>query len=138
MADASALIGVDWGTTSLRAYQMGADGEVLAVREGGPGVLQVEPGGFADALQAMVGDWRRPGLNLMLSGMVGSRQGWHEVPYLPVPASAADLAGALVRHPDDPLVYIVPGLAWRPASGAPDVMRGEETQIVGAARGLTG
>jgi 2-dehydro-3-deoxygalactonokinase len=66
--------------------------------------------------------------------MVGSRQGWVEAPYLPCPAGAADLATATVRVPFADAaarVRLVPGLAARDAAGVPEVMRGEETKIVG-------
>lgn len=128
----TALIGVDWGTTSLRAYRMASDGRVLERTERDLGILKVEDAAFAKALDRVVGAWRSPSLPLILSGMIGSRQGWIEVPYLELPAKAADIAAALVRHPDDPAIHVVPGLAYDPKNLAPDVMRGEETQIIGA------
>ena len=79
----------------------------------------------------MIGGWRRPGMPVLLSGMIGSRQGWIEVPYAGLPASLDDVAGALLQHPDDPSLHLVPGLALDRADQAPDVMRGEETQIFG-------
>jgi 2-dehydro-3-deoxygalactonokinase len=131
----AALIGLDWGTTSLRAYRVGRDGAVLDRRSREAGILKVERGDFAGALAAAAGDWLRaePGLPVVAAGMVGSRQGWREVPYVPCPAGLAELAGALatVAGPDGRTVWLVPGLAHA-AAGFPDVMRGEETQILGA------
>jgi len=63
--------------------------------------------------------------------MIGSRQGWIEAPYRDCPAGVDAIANALTRVPDTPLL-IVPGLIVRDAAGVPDVMRGEETQIIGA------
>lgn len=127
----TALIGVDWGTSSLRAYRLDADGQVIEAKNAAKGILHVDDNAFAEALDELTGPWRRPGLPVILSGMIGSRQGWIEVPYIDVPASLDDIAGGLLRHPDNPSVHIAPGLAFDPPGAAPDVMRGEETQIVG-------
>ncbi len=129
------MIGVDWGTSSVRAYRLGANGAVEERREAGRGILQVEAGGFADALRDLAGDWIAAGeTRVLLSGMVGSRQGWVEAPYVPCPAGLADLAAGLVPVPfEGAEVLLVPGLSAEDAHGVPEVMRGEETQIVGAA-----
>jgi 2-dehydro-3-deoxygalactonokinase len=125
------LIGLDWGTTSCRAYLIGADGAVLERVTDGPGILRVENGGFGAALDAMTGGWSA-GLPVVLSGMIGSRQGWREAPYATCPAAADDLVKALVTidHIRRP-VSLVPGLSTENDT-MPDVMRGEETQILGA------
>lgn len=129
-----ALIGIDWGTTSLRAYLMDARGTVLDVRSAPMGVMQVEPGGFDAVFEAEIGPWldTAPDLPVLASGMVGGRQGWVEVPYAACPVAPGTLADAL--HPiltaRGRRLRIVPGLV---AEGAfPDVMRGEETEILGA------
>ncbi len=124
------LIGLDWGTTSCRAYLIGADGAVLARVAGGPGILKVENGAFGAALDAMIGGW--PKLPVILSGMIGSRQGWHEAPYARCPASADEIVKALARiaHAGQ-TISLVPGLSTE-NDAMPDVMRGEETQIFGA------
>ncbi len=128
----TALIGVDWGTSTLRAYRLDAEGDILESVQEDKGILQVEGDAFAETLEAAIGAWRGDETPVILSGMIGSRQGWLEVPYLDVPASLDDIANALVGHPNDPTIYFVPGLAQDTAGQAPDVMRGEETQIVGA------
>ena len=64
--------------------------------------------------------------------MIGSRQGWKEAPYLPCPAGPAELAGALVDIGFDwARVKLVPGLSGIDESGVAEVMRGEETQVLG-------
>ena len=126
------LIGVDWGTSSCRAYLMDAAGRILASKSTDKGIMQVKGGAFAETLNALIGGWRHPGLPVILSGMIGSRQGWIEAPYVTVPASFDEIAKALVRHPEDGDIHIAPGLAQDVAGQAPDVMRGEETQIIGA------
>jgi 2-dehydro-3-deoxygalactonokinase len=123
------LIGLDWGTSSLRAYLYDTDGNVVAARRRAWGIRQLPEGGYAAALQAITADW--PRCSVLASGMVGSRQGWLEVPYVEVPADAAAIArgakrvDACATH----ALWILPGL--RQLSPA-NVMRGEETQIVGA------
>lgn len=136
--DETALIGVDWGTSAFRAYRLSASGRVLESRHTAKGILNVENGAFAETLEAMLENWRKPGLPVILSGMIGSRQGWIEVPYLTLPTTEDDLATALLQHPEDPDVHIVPGLALDNERHAPDVMRGEETQIFGIVQGHDG
>lgn len=127
---AAALIAIDWGTTSARAYRMDASGDVLASRSAPCGIQAVQDGRFGDALAGLLGDWRDESLPRMACGMIGSRQGWIEAPYVHCPVPLADLAAGIVRTPDGGLA-VVPGVRTRDAYGVPDVMRGEETQIVG-------
>lgn len=128
------MIGVDWGTSSFRAYRLAADGAVLERREAARGILQVEAGRFADVLRDAVGDWIAAGeRRVLLSGMVGSRQGWVEVPYVPCPAGLAELAAGLASVPfEGAEVLLVPGMSAEGPEGVPEVMRGEETQVLGA------
>jgi 2-dehydro-3-deoxygalactonokinase len=127
------MIGVDWGTSSFRAYRMAADGRVIDKTSSPTGILFVEAGRFADVLRRAILPWVNAGeRHVLLSGMIGSRQGWVEAPYLPCPAGAADLAGATIPVPfDGAEVRLVPGVTCEDA-GVPEVMRGEETQIIGA------
>lgn len=125
------MLAVDWGTSSFRAYRM-ADGEVRDKREAPMGILQVAGGDFAGVFEAQVGDWLEAGeAPVIMSGMIGSRQGWVEAPYVECPAGTGELAMGLcpVRWRDRQ-AWIVPGLVDR-SGGVPDVMRGEETQLVG-------
>ena len=140
--DEAALIGLDWGTSSLRAYRVGSSG-ILERRALDAGILKVADGDFAAVLATAVGDWlaAEPDVPLVAAGMIGSRQGWREVPYVPCPAGLDELATGLVTVAarNGRVVHLVPGLL-RPAAGDafPDVMRGEETQIMGAlAAGMT-
>ncbi|MCK8787216.1 2-dehydro-3-deoxygalactonokinase [Roseomonas sp. NAR14] len=137
--DAPRLIALDWGTTALRAFLLGAGGRVLDRRAAPRGLLQVPPGGFAAVLAEILGDWRRPGLPALAAGMVGSAQGWREVPYHRGPAGLADLAAGLLPVPEkgpegEAVLRIVPGilLDGAPPEVMPEVMRGEETQVMGA------
>ena len=127
------MIGIDWGTSSARAFRLARDGAVLERRETSLGILRVPPGGFAEVLQGLAGDWIAAGEDrVLLSGMVGSRQGWLEAPYLPCPAGIDALAGALVPVPfQGATVRLVPGLSAEDGSCVPEVMRGEEMQVMG-------
>jgi 2-dehydro-3-deoxygalactonokinase len=122
-----AFIAVDWGTSNRRAWRIGTGGVVEQSFADGIGVLEVVAGAF-DAeiarLRAVLGD-----LPMLLGGMVGSDRGWREVPYVPCPAGTADLAQGILWIDDR--TGIVPGVS-QDRRDAPDVMRGEETQIMGA------
>jgi len=135
MAPPPKLIGLDWGTTSLRTFLIADDGRVLDRRDSAAGILNVADGGFEATLASETGPWRhRHGaLPLLACGMIGSRQGWHEVAYCRCPAGREQLAAGLasVDTSAGPL-HIVPGVDVAGADGVPDVMRGEETQIMGA------
>ncbi len=126
----TALIAVDWGTTSARAYRLDDRGEVCDARAAPLGIQQVK-GGYPDALAALLGDWSSDTAPRLACGMIGSRQGWIEAPYVDCPAPVDALARGIVRTQDGALA-IVPGLVCRGMDGMPDVMRGEETQIAGA------
>jgi len=127
----AALIGIDWGTTAARAYLFDGAGALLEHRAAPLGISKVADGAYLDALATLLGDWCTHSVPRIACGMIGSRQGWIEAPYLRCPASLAELAAALATTPDAAL-RIVPGLLAQDSGGIPDVMRGEETQLLGA------
>ena len=131
---AAALIAIDWGTTSARAYRLDAQGEILDRRSAPLGVQQVIPGGFPAALKRLLGDGVDADVPLLACGMIGSRQGWIEAPYVHCPARPEEIAANL-SWVDGTRLAIVPGLICHDADGVPDVMRGEETQILGTLDG---
>jgi 2-dehydro-3-deoxygalactonokinase len=128
------LVALDWGTSVLRAYLLGDGGVVLEERRKPWGIMYLPEGGFVGALQGIAGDWRAsaPGLSMIACGMVGSAQGLREAPYIACPAGEDALASALVAVDVSPgsRLHIVPGV--KRDGERPDVMRGEETQLVGA------
>lgn len=133
------LIGIDWGTTSCRAFLLDGRGRPIDERLDGRGTLALTDGGgdaFDAELVRLCADWSRDAtLPMIACGMVGSAQGWIEAPYVAVPTSAQRGLGALttVASTLGPLA-IVPGLsAASHATGWADVLRGEETQLVGVA-----
>ena len=138
------MIALDWGLSSFRAFRLDAAGAMLAQRSAPAGVLTITDGGFEAALVAQLGDWLDAGTAggldgrsdsgpIIAAGMISSRQGWVEAPYVACPAGVAELAGRLTRHKlaRGGAIWFVPGAQWSD-DGAIDVMRGEETQIVGA------
>ena len=130
------LIALDWGTSNLRANLLGADGRVLDTRNAAAGVMAVQERRFAEALLGLCGDWlaAHRGCACIASGMIGSRQGWVEAPYLECPAGPTQAARQLtaVEFGDGHRLHIVPGLRCVGSDGQTDVMRGEETQLWGA------
>ena len=127
------MIAIDWGTTNFRAFRL--EGGTIQDRfDSGPGILSVPPDGFPNALRNAVAPWLAAGeTRILMSGMVGSRQGWVEAPYLPCPADPAALAHALTTIPFEGAdLRLVPGLSARDKDGVPEVMRGEEVQILGS------
>ena len=123
-----AFLAVDWGTTNRRVYAIDADGRVLETERDDQGLLATPPEAFADEV---AGIRRRFGdVPVLCAGMVGSVRGWVEVPYVDCPAGIEQLAAHL--HWIEPgRTAIVPGLATRDPD-RPDVMRGEEVQLLGA------
>lgn len=150
----SALIGLDWGTSSLRAFCYDVHGQVVERRHSPHGITRLPAAGeegFVQALAAIAGDWMVavPHAPIVACGMVGSAQGWKEAAYVALPAGADRLGllgqkvfleGMAAHLPQlsadawaQRTLTILPGLIERgPAPVLPNVMRGEETQIFGA------
>jgi 2-dehydro-3-deoxygalactonokinase len=129
------MIGIDWGTTSFRAFRIAGDGTIRDRRASPRGIMNVPDGRFGETLREEIGPWLAGGeTQVLLSGMIGSRQGWKEAPYVPCPAGAAELAAGLTDIGFDwAKVKLVPGLSGHDESGVAEVMRGEETQVIGLA-----
>lgn len=128
------LVAVDWGTTHRRAYAVGHDSQCLAQYEDDTGALAAQ-GRFGPALRAALDALGVVPQRIVLSGMVGSALGWHAVPYVGPEVGLRQLRHHLWPVPDSdglPATFIVPGYCVRRAQGCPDVMRGEETQLLGA------
>ena len=135
-----ALIGIDWGSSRLRAFQFGADGQVQKTATSERGVATIGDGSFDQVLTSVLEGWAK-GLPLLMCGMVGSRQGWLEVPYSACPVRLDELAhsiGSVDTTAGE--AWILGGVSTTTEGAAPatqdrpllfDVMRGEETQIAG-------
>jgi 2-dehydro-3-deoxygalactonokinase len=130
MSGASFIAG-DWGTSRLRLNLCDANGSVLDSRSG-PGAAEVD-GGFADVFDSLTSQWEQDHglLRAVLCGMVGSSIGWIQTPYVACPAIPEQIVGACAALRGG-RIRIVPGLSCRNRFDAPDFLRGEETQILGA------
>jgi 2-dehydro-3-deoxygalactonokinase len=133
MRDPIACIAIDWGTSNRRAWALGIDGRMVAARNDDQGLLAIAGRDFAGSLWKFAGDWLDGRPPIIMAGMIGSRAGWREVPYLETPADLMTLGRQLmpIEGFDGLHVRIVPGVA-RVAGDSADVMRGEECQMLGA------
>jgi 2-dehydro-3-deoxygalactonokinase len=126
------FVAVDWGTSSFRAWLMSADGIPLLESRSSEGMLHCATSGFAPVLRRhldVLG--ASSALPVLICGMAGARQGWVEAPYLATPTRLDTLHERAVRVDAPSDIRILPGIAQ--SDGAcPDVMRGEETQLLGA------
>ena len=126
---------VDWGTTTLRASLVLRSEIVMSTTEVPRGIQVIAPNTFEDELVSVIGDWLNEygTLPVVAFGMVTSRNGWIEVPYVSCPADASNLAKGTIQHslPNGSSLIFLPGLTDPARTPFPDVMRGEETQIIG-------
>jgi 2-dehydro-3-deoxygalactonokinase len=130
---AAVFIAVDWGTTSFRAYQVDTQGEVLAEVSAAEGILAVINGDFDAALEKHISAWPKA-LPILAAGMITSRQGWIERPYVECPADASAMSKSLFQHQmkSGRVVYFSTGLHFNSPTLGHDVMRSEETQVFGS------
>ncbi|MGW8194570.1 MAG: 2-dehydro-3-deoxygalactonokinase, partial [Desulforhopalus sp.] len=130
------LIAVDWGTSSLRAHLLNDSGEILSATKSDRGILHVKKNQFGQVLEEQLKklDGETEKTPVILSGMITSKSGWVETPYVECPASCSQLADRVILHRDDKLgqLWFVPGLSQ--FTPQPDVIRGEETQMAGLAQ----
>lgn len=127
------FISLDWGTTSFRAYEVSGDGKVSNEIAAPEGILAVNDGAFESVLESHIGNWDKT-LPVVASGMITSRQGWVECPYTECPAGASDLAKTITRKitASNRAVHFITGLHYNSPSITHDVIRGEETQVIGS------
>jgi 2-dehydro-3-deoxygalactonokinase len=132
MGEAKQRIIVDWGTSSFRAYRFGPDCEITEQHQAAAGILTVEDKAFEAVLAREIGPWLTPQSEVLLSGMITSRNGWIETPYVEAPATLAQLSSGarVIRAANGMLLRFLPGVCMNGAS--PDVMRGEEIQVFGS------
>jgi 2-dehydro-3-deoxygalactonokinase len=127
-----AYVAVDWGTSSFRLWLVDRSGDILGERRSQEGMMAAGKLGFPAVLQShldAVG--AANGLPVIVCGMAGARQGWVEAGYVDTPAPLASILKHAVAVPgQDRDIRILPGIAQRDPM-APDVMRGEETQLLG-------
>ena len=129
----AAYVAVDWGTSSFRLWLVDRAGDILGERRSHEGMMAAGKPGFATVLQShLEAVGAAPGLPVIVCGMAGARGGWVEAGYVDTPARLASILKHAVTVPgQDRDIRILPGIAQRDRK-APDVMRGEETQLLGA------
>jgi 2-dehydro-3-deoxygalactonokinase len=130
---APAFVAGDWGTSHLRLNLCDEQGRVLETRDG-PGI-NAAGGNIPATFFLLVRGWDEAhgALPAVLCGMAGSTIGWRETPYLPCPVLPEAIAIQALRfEAQGRTIAIAPGLSCINRLGGPDVMRGEETQILGA------
>jgi len=131
MTDIHAIL-VDWGTSNLRLWAVSATGAVLSERRSDKGMSKLTPDAFAPVLNTLITEIGAPEATpVLMCGMVGAAQGWQEAPYLSAPTKLDSLSEAVIpllgQNRD---IRIIPGIAQK-TDIAPDVMRGEETLLLG-------
>ncbi|MGO4707205.1 2-dehydro-3-deoxygalactonokinase [Microvirga sp. 2MCAF38] len=129
------FIVADWGTTRFRGYLVENE-TILDSVSSSEGVSALKSGQHRDVFMRHCGPWldAEPEAPILLVGMVGSREGWVMAPYASCPAGPADIAKAMIPVDlgDGRQAHIVPGLFYEPVPDAADVMRGEETLVLGS------
>lgn len=126
------FVGINWGSSNFRAYLIGADGAVRDTLEAAAGVATLQRAGMIEMASQVHARW--PDARCVYAaGMIGSNIGWTDAGYVDGPAGLAQICQGLVRTTIGELdAFIVPGVACvRSHDGAPDVMRGEETELFG-------
>ena len=130
------IIGVDWGSTHVRAFRFDDAGGVIETRHSDRGAAGLAKDAFESAAEDLLAGWLTGSADkIVICGMAGSREGWIEAPYLACPTSLRTLSKGLVHVPGAMPALIVPGLCTVDPGGVHDVLRGEETQIAGAQGG---
>ncbi len=129
------FLAVDWGTTNLRAWRVDSQGEIVKSCALALGVSKIASGAAEQVFDQLI----RPALSAqrlpaLMCGMIGSNLGWRLAPYVDCPAGLDEIVQSLTTLERAPVVRIVPGLRCQGITRAPDVMRGEETQLMGWAQ----
>lgn len=129
----SSLLGIDWGTTSFRAYLLDHKGTIVKAIHSDAGILSVKNNDFITTLLEQISslDEMHNNLPIIASGMITSKNGWLETPYVECPATIGDIAAKLqpLSVEDLGTIWFVPGV--KQLHPEPDIMRGEETQLAG-------
>lgn len=128
-----AFVAVDWGTSSFRLWLVDHTGHALAERRSDEGMMAAAKAGFPGVLHSHLAAISAPDhLPVLVCGMAGAKTGWVEAGYVDTPAQLTAVLKQAARVPGEARdIRILPGIAQRDAK-APDVMRGEETQLLGA------
>ena len=128
------LIIGDWGTTNLSLYlykiQKGASLQLDSRKGCGAKFCN----DFEQYFHELTANWYEQygDIAVILSGMVGADIGWKDAGYKKCPVSAAQLANAPIQFLSRGRnITIISGAECRNRLGHPDIMRGEEVQLLG-------
>jgi 2-dehydro-3-deoxygalactonokinase len=134
MTDAVLTI-IDWGSTNARAFCVDGAGSVIARSASFDGAASLSGGEWFEAYRGLTTGFPAAA-NVLVAGMAGRRGGWREAAYVHVPAASEAIAANItVFEENGQTIRIIPGVAQRPDAGRFNVMRGEETQVLGALEG---
>ena len=123
-------IGIDWGTSNVRAWALGDSGATLGETRRAASLSRLKTGDFEPVIAELIEELGQPGdVPVVACGMIGAKGGWIEAPYLHTPILPEEFFHSLVPAPRN-RTWLVPGLTS--SDGRPEVMRGEETQLLGA------
>ena len=140
MTNLAEWVAVDWGTSNLRAWGIDSGGEIAFARSSTEGMGKLNREAYPGVLIDLLDDAVARPVDVLICGMAGARQGWIEAPYLDAPADLGGLGFSAVAPPMPSGKFapkILPGVCQK-LSGAEDVMRGEETQLLGLSALLPG
>ena len=132
----SAFIALDWGTSSFRAYLLNKDGTVQETVTAPHGILAVKDGAFDAALESHIGKWD---ISIAHHGIGHDHQppglGGTALCRLPRKSAIHCGCGSSPHLETWPQNIFRSRYQLRAApDGTPDVIRGEETQVLGCKR----
>lgn len=128
------FIAVDWGSSRLRVSALDAAGSAARTAATDAGILGLARPRQREVLRSLLDPMiaAYPHAAVVGAGMIGSRNGMVETTPVALPATAADVARAMVpvRIDAQTTMTVSPGLVDH--SGRPDdLIRGEEVQVFG-------
>ena len=136
------MLVADWGTTSLRIYVLDEEGGIVTKRTSDKGILVAKALGFEKTFE-LEADGLLDDQQILLGGMIGSRNGWIETEYVDCPATLEGIANRLgtvtwrSQSGISRTAKITPGVRFLGENGMSDIMRGEELQILGLMQQIT-
>lgn len=125
------MIGINWGSSNVRAYYIDDEGNIVDSYSSDQGISKITHDEIAGVFGGIVSQWPCTD-DIYLSGMVGSPIGWQEVDYRQCPTEVESLTskfGLVSAHGKN--AKIISGLSCTTSWGDPEVMRGEEVELFG-------
>ena len=126
---------IDWGTTNFRAYKFNLiKNKVENKIENNKGILNIN--NTKQYVSIILKVLKKFGLSkktyILMAGMVGSKKGLYEVPYLEIPINLKNISTKIILKKILNInLRIIPGLVFK-ENNFFDVLRGEETLVIGA------